>query len=63
MTDVELAALSELVRAETMAMSFLNQYRSDRGETIAYTDEEWNECDSVKVLKKELHRRGVLEQL
>ena len=59
MTDIELAALTELVEAERMGMEADNQTRANNGYAPAWSsDVDWPARDS---LQEELKRRGIVK--
>jgi hypothetical protein len=60
MTDIELQALTVLVRAEIEAMIAANQARTHNGYQVAYEDDSFLGLDCVKCLDAELRNRGVL---
>lgn len=58
MNDTELAALTEIVRAETDMIRFTNEDRMRNGYALAYVEyygDYWNE------LQAELRRRGIVK--
>jgi len=56
MTDVELAALTVLVRADTMGMEAANAQRAFNEYSPAYTDEtEWPELERLREELKHRH--------